>query len=86
VTLSMPPDAAAPGSIAGLAGNFAVGLYAAGDDVAAPAAQRPVLADTGLNLVGPVLIAFGALGIGLVMRRMRRDSEPRAAAKAGVSE
>jgi len=82
VTLSMPPDAAQSGSIAGLAGNFGVGLYAAGDNVAAPAAQGPVLANTGLSLAGPALIALGALGVGLVMRRMRREPEPSAETKA----
>jgi hypothetical protein len=86
VTLSMPPDTGASDSIVGLAGNFAVGLYAAGDDVAAPAAQRSVLADTGLSLAGPLLIALGTLGIGLVMRRMRREHVPHADAKAGVAE
>jgi hypothetical protein len=82
VTLSMPRDADASGSISGLGGSFGVGLYAAGDDAAAPIA-REGLADTGLNLAGPALAALGILGLGLAIRAHRRAPDATDGRRAG---
>jgi hypothetical protein len=71
VTLSLPADAELAGSVDGLSGTFAIGLYAAGDDAPDSLTHAP-LAETGLNLIGPVLMALGALGLGLVVRSRRR--------------
>jgi hypothetical protein len=83
VTLSMPRDADASGSISGLGGSFGVGLYAAGDDAAAPIARRQGLADTGLNLAGPALAALGILGLGLAIRAHRRAPDATDGRRAG---
>lgn len=79
VTLGVPAGAANDGSLQGLSGNFAVGLYAAGDspDVApvppGPAASNQ-LAEAGINVLAAVLVAGGSVLMGATTRRRVRTS------------
>lgn len=83
VALDVPAGAANDVSVQGLSGNFAVGLYTAGDSSdatpvppgsAAPDSGSPDLAETGVNVLAALLVAGGAVLLGSTARRRVRKT------------
>ena len=75
VTMSLPDtaEARADSSLMGLTATVGVGLTVLGDQVAPPASSHPAgLASTGSDALGTVLVALGAVGLGVLFRLRRR--------------
>jgi hypothetical protein len=74
VTLSLPdtPQARADSSLMGLTATVGIGLTVLGDQEDPGTRSHPAgLADTGADALGTVLIALGAVGLGVVFRSRR---------------